>query len=205
MKKRYLPLFFLILFLFTSCAQPEKTAEENSEKISDTTIIFTPEPCADPGDAAYLIDENFILNEDNIETCLADFFSAPCPLDFYLEDEDGGIYRCTDAERNAQFAQAIQTGDYSVISMRIYNAVVAHGSIDSTYPEASYERAYFANALGQVSIIIGKDGTYLDFYRAVPKENEMNESGRTFFTSENIFPELETVKTELLPQCERIQ
>ncbi|MBQ1251402.1 MAG: hypothetical protein IIY02_00650, partial [Firmicutes bacterium] len=69
----------------------------------------------------------------------------------------------------------------------------------------SYERAYFANALGQVSIIIGKDGTYLDFYRAVPKENEMNESGRTFFTSENIFPELEAVKTEILPQCEHIQ
>ena len=204
MKKRYFLFFFLILFLFTSCTQSEKSAGENSEENSDTTIIFTPKPCTDPGDAAYLIDENFILNEDNIETCLADFFTAPCPLDFYLEDEDGGIYRCTDTEISAQFAQAIQTGDYSVISMRIYNAVVAHGSIDSTYPEASYKRAYFSNALGQVSIIIGKDGTYLDFYRAVPKENEMNESGRTFFAPVNIFPKLESLKAEILPYCERI-
>ncbi|MBQ1252587.1 MAG: hypothetical protein IIY02_06695 [Firmicutes bacterium] len=204
MKKQYLLFFILILLLFTSCTQSEESPEENSEEIADATIIFTPEPCADPGDAGYLIEEDFILNEDNLESCLADFFTAPCPLDFYLEDEDGGIYRCTDSEYNTQFAQAIQTGDYSVISMRLYNAVVAHGSIDSTYPEASYERAYFANALGQVSIIIGKDGTYLDFYRDVPKENEMNESGRTFFTPKNIFPDLETVKSEILPHCEPI-
>ena len=54
------------------------------------------------------------------------------------------------------------------------------------------------------AIIIGKDGTYLDFYRDVPKENEMNESGRTFFTPKNIFPDLETVKSEILPHCEPI-
>lgn len=204
MKKHVISILILIaLFLFGACENKTEPAEKATAE--NNAVSLTPLPCEDLGNAAYLIDGDFVLNEENMESCLEDFFAAPCPLDFYLEDEDGKIYRCDDPALGIKFANALTQGDYTVISMRKYNAAVAHGSIDSTYPEAGYERAYFANALGQVSIIIGKDGTYLDFYRAAEKENEMNESGRTFFSTTDLFDGLLTVKEEILPYCEVIE
>lgn len=111
------------------------------------------------------------------------------------------IYRCEDPVLSAKFARATEAAAFYVISMRKYEAAVAGGSVENPYHEATYERAYFANAIGQVSLVIGKDGTYLDFYRKHEGSAEKTESGRTFFSFSNIYPALLEVKAEIASQC----
>ncbi|MBR5329000.1 MAG: hypothetical protein IKV45_02200 [Firmicutes bacterium] len=203
--KRILLFFILIwAFAFAGCsAEPEVELENVAEE--SAVVSLSPLPCEDLGDAAVLVDPAFVLTEENLVSSLALFFAAPCSLDFYLEDADGAVYRSADPTLNGKFGEVLCGATYNVISMRKYDAVVAHGSVEDPYLEASYLRAYFANAAGQVSVIIGKDGTYIDFYRAVEKEREMNESGRTFYTPTDLFDDLLTVKSEIVDECEMVK
>lgn len=201
MKRIVLFIMILCVLLCSACVgREERDITEPVEEVS--AVVLSPLPCDDPGTAAYLVDEDFSLTEENLIASLTDFFAAPCALDFYLEDEDGAVWRCDDPDLNRRFGEVLCGAEYRVISMRKYDAVVAHGSVEDPYLEASYLRAYFANGLGQVSLIIGKDGTYIDFYRAVDKEREMNESGRTFYTPTDLFDELTEVKAEIVEECE---
>ena len=204
MKKVWLLLLICIL-IFSGCTEEPAEMEETVVEMSSEPISLSPLPAEELGAAAYLVADDFALTEANLISSLTDFFAAPCALDFYLEDADGAVYRCDDPMLNRKFGEVLSGAGYKVISMRKYDAVVAHGSVEDPYLEASYLRAYFANDLGQVSVIIGKDGTYLDFYRDVEKEREMNESGRTFYTSVDLFEELEAVKTEILESCEIVK
>lgn len=195
----------MLILVFSGCSDTPGETEGTPVGEQSEPISLSPLPVDDLGAAAYLLEADFALTEENLIASLTDFFAAPCTLDFYLEDQDGAVYRCDDASLNRKFGEALCGAEYKVISMRKYDAVVAHGSVEDPYLEASYLRVYFANDLGQVSVIIGKDGTYLDFYRDVEKEREMNESGRTFYTSADLFDELEAVKTEIMDQCEIVK
>lgn len=198
MKRFVLILMTVCVLLFSACG---KDNEENLTETAEKTITLSPLSSAELGRAEKLTEPDFVLNEENLLASIADFFGGSCALDFYLEDEDGRVYRCDKEALNRRFGEVFCDAEYKVISMRKYDAAVAYGSVEDPYWEASYLRAYFANAAGQISVIIGRDGTYLDFYRAVEKENEMNESGRTFFTETDIFDELLAVKEEILPYC----
>lgn len=170
-----------------------------------TSVELTPVSEGRLGDAAYLVSSDFALNEGNLEASLLSFFGAPCSLDFYLEDGNtSGIFRCDDAAAKDAFGAAITAADFRVISMRKYDAAVAAGSIANPYHEASYRRAYFANEIGQVSLIVGKDGTYLDFYRHLTGSAEKTESGRTFFTKTDLYDGLLAVKAEMGEVCESL-
>lgn len=204
MRRICLLLMIFCTLLFVGCKEEPTETEPIPDGKSADPIALTPLPAEDLGLASYLVDADFVLNEENLIPSLQDFFSAPCTLDFYLEDSDGGIYRCEDALLNRKFGEVLCNAEYYVISKRKYDAVVAHGSVEDPYWEASYLRAYFANVLGQISIIIGKDGTYLDFYRDAEKEREMNESGRTFYTTSDLFDELAAVKADIIAQCEKL-
>lgn len=207
MKRIFLFLLVLSVLLFSGCGREtaDESAEETVDSEQERSISLSPLPADVLGAAAHLIEEDFILNEDNIAASLGDFFDASCALDFYLEDGDGGIYRCNNPALNRKFGEIFCRADYKVISMRKYDAVVAHGSVEDPYWEASYLRGYFANAAGEVSVIVGRDGTCIDFYRAVAKENEMNESGRTFFTEADLFSGLLEVKEAILHDCTRLE
>ena len=104
-------------------------------------------------------------------------------------------------EKNSGFGAVLSSVDFSVISMRKYDAAVAAGSVENPYHEASYRRAYFANEIGQVSLIIGKDGTYLDFYLRREGGAERTESGSTFFTETDLYDDLLVVKDDMGKDC----
>ena len=165
-------------------------------------VTLSPPESGETGAASYLLDTDFVLNEEDLSESLRAFFSAPCVLDFYLEEEGEGIvYRCANEEENSGFGAVLSSADFSVISMRKYDAAVAAGSVENPYHEASYRRAYFANELGQVSLIIGGDGTYLDFYLRKEGGAERTESGRTFFTETDLYDDLLAVKNAMGEDC----
>ena len=165
-------------------------------------VTLSPPESGETGAASYLLDTDFVLNEEDLSESLRAFFSAPCVLDFYLEEEGEGIvYRCANEEENSGFGAVLSSADFSVISMRKYDAAVAAGSVENPYHEASYRRAYFANELGQVSLIIGGDGTYLDFYLRKEVGAERTESGRTFFTETDLYDDLLAVKNAMGEDC----
>ena len=165
-------------------------------------VTLSPPESGETGAASYLLDTDFVLNEEDLSESLRAFFSAPCVLDFYLEEEGEGIvYRCANEEENSGFGAVLSSADFSVISMRKYDAAVAAGSVENPYHEASYRRAYFANEIGQVSLIIGKDGTYLDFYLRREGGSERTESGRTFFAETDLYDDLLVVKDDMGKDC----
>ena len=165
-------------------------------------VTLSPPESGETGAASYLLDTDFVLKEEDLSESLQAFFSAPCVLDFYLEEEGEGIvYRCANEEENSGFGAVLSSADFSVISMRKYNAAVAAGSVENPYHEASYRRAYFANEIGQVSLIIGKDGTYLDFYRRIEGIADRTESGRTFFAATDLYDDLLAVKNAMGEDC----
>ena len=165
-------------------------------------VTLSPPESGETGAASYLLDTDFVLNEEDLSESLQAFFSAPCVLDFYLEEEGEGIvYRCANEEENSGFGAVLSSADFSVISMRKYDAAVAAGSVENPYHEASYRRAYFANEIGQVSLIIGKDGTYLDFYRRIEGSADRTESGRTFFAATDLYDDLLAVKNAMGEDC----
>lgn len=164
----------------------------------ESAVTLSPPENGDTGAASYLLETDFVLSEDNLKESLNAFFSSPCVLDFYLEEEGrSGVYRCESPEQNRHFAAVFTAADFSVISMRKYDAAVAAGSVDNPYHEASYRRAYFANEIGQVSLIIGKDGTYLDFYLRREGGTDQTESGRTFFAETDLYDDLLAVKNAM--------
>ena len=165
-------------------------------------VTLSPPESGETGAASYLLDTDFVLNEEDLSESLRAFFSAPCVLDFYLEEEGEGIvYRCANEEENSGFGAVLSSADFSVISMRKYDAAVAAGSVENPYHEASYRRAYFANEIGQVSLIIGKDGTYLDFYLRRESGADRTESGRTFFAATDLYDDLLAVKNAMGEDC----
>lgn len=185
----------------TAETQREAFPIDGTPKFAES-VVLTPPETGDLGAASYLIEPGFALTESNLKESLQDFFAAPCTLDFYLEDENvKGIYRCEEAVLNAKFGEVLASADFYVISMRKYDAAVAAGSVENPYHEASYRRAYFANAIGQVSLIIGKDGTYLDFYRHTEGSADKTESGRTFFAETDLYERLWAVKEGMGADC----
>lgn len=208
-------VYFLYVISGTESEIPDPMFYAETEEESDTglfpidgsmkgesTVTLSPPETGDTGTSSYLLEADFVLSEENLKESLMAFFSSPCVLDFYLEDAgSSGVYRCEDAGRNRDFGAVFTSVNFSVISMRKYDAAVAAGSVENPYHEASYRRAYFANELGQVSLIIGGDGTYLDFYLRKEGGAERTESGRTFFTETDLYDDLLAVKNAMGEGC----
>lgn len=184
MKRIFLLLLCLLLVagcLLSLTACNSKTETDTKESVSETDTEETLKnhdlqkdlPAIEESDAAYLLDLDFAVTNENLSDCLYDYFSAPAVLtysfkphnDFYENYEQRRIQ----GEKTTDFIEPFRNVSMTLISKEN----LPNDLIDF----------YFKNAIEELTLYEENGTTYFYFCRPTPTIHDYDE---VYFCVENI-------------------
>lgn len=196
--KNVIILFFSLVTIFAIFAIIINLDHEDVEKIRSLTYNdyektlakdespYTLEDIQN-SDAAYLLDTDFVITEENVEKVIHDYFSAPTRLFFivYTSDDFSGNfdwqYKCDDLSVNATFAEIFHN---KIIMREEQPECLILTNINSQY--------FFTNTIGELTVSCSKGFTYIEFTRFAFR-------GNCFLITKDLTKKMDSTIKESMP------
>ena len=156
--------------------------------------IYNALPDISESEAAYLLDPEFTVTEENFIDCVYDYFTAPATLQF--GNPQSSRFTIEDPEKTAAFAEVVRD-----LSPTLDSAASPSDLSGPTIPSEEYQGSYnFSNAIGSLSLYSGEDLTHVEFSRS----NSFVHDKVEFYIPGNLFSELTAIGDSLQKDAEEV-